>query len=299
MRVFVTGATGFIGSAIVPELINAGHQVLGLARSDAGAKALAAAGAQVHRGDLEDLDSLRSGAAPVGWRDPLRLQPRLLEIRGQLRGGPARHRGARLRARRLRPPADRHLRDRAASRRAASRPKKIAPASSSARIPARLGRDRRFAGGARRARVGGAPSAGPRPSQAGPRHLPDRSSSRERVSRRTSATGATAGPRCIGSMPRISTGWRWRRDAREPGITRSREEGVPLRDIAEAIGRRLNVPVVSKSPEEAAEHFGWLAMIRCVSTCAASSARTQERLGWHPTGLPGLISDLEPLGTPN
>jgi nucleoside-diphosphate-sugar epimerase len=148
MRVFVTGATGFVGSAVVRELIHAGHQVLGLVRSDAGAASLSAAGAEVHRSRA--------------CLDAARLY--------------------------------------------------------------RLALEKQEAG------------------------------------------------------------------ARYHAVA---EEGVPARYIAESIGRVLNVPVVSKSPEEATTHFGWLARF-AAHDLTGSSAQTQQRLGWRPAG-PGLIADLEQM----
>jgi hypothetical protein len=113
----------------------------------------------------------------------------------------------------------------------------------------------------------------------------------KRASRRMWVTGSTAGPRCTGSMLPTSSGLALEKGsagARYHGVA---DEGVPVRDIADVIGRRLDVPVVPKSPEEAAGHFGFLGHFLGID-CPASSAQTQERLGWRPT-QPGLIPDLD------
>ena len=289
MRVFVTGATGFIGSAIVHELINADHQVLGLARSEAGAKALAAAGAQVHRGFLEDLDSLRSGAADADgvihlafihdfakYLDNCETDRRAIEALGSVLIG-----------------CDRPLiitsgTGVVASGRLAT--EKDAPAASSASIPRVASEEAAAAAAARGVRVSVV-----RLPQVHDQHKQGLITyvinlAREKCVSAFVGDGRNRWP----AVHLLDTALLYRL-VLEKGSAGAcyhavAEEGVPLRDIAEVIGRRLNVPVVAKSPEEAADHFGWLGMFAGLD-CPASSALTRERLEWNPVG-PALIPDL-------
>jgi nucleoside-diphosphate-sugar epimerase len=288
MRIFVTGATGFVGSAVVQELIQAGHQVLGLARSDAGAKSLIAAGAQVHRGDLEDLESLRSGAALsegvihtafnhdfAKFAANCEADRRGIEALGAVLAGSDRPllvtSGVAL-------PVPR--------RSATEDDPPIPPSPTYPRASEVTGMS--FASRGVRVSVVRLPQVHDRVKQGLITYMI--AIAREKGISAYVGDGLNRYP----AVHRLDTA-RLYRLALEKGSAGSRyhavaEEGVPLRDIAEVIGRRLNVPVVAKSPEEAAGHFGWLGMFLGMDR-RASSAQTQERLGWRPTG-PGLIDDL-------
>ena len=289
MRVFVTGATGFIGTAVVRELIDAGHQVLGLARSEAGAKALIDAGAQVHRGDLEDLESLRSGAAMSDgvihaafnhdfskFAANCEMDRRAIELLGSVLAG-----------------SDRPLV--VTSGTALVAPGQLATEDD---IPASIPSFPRVSEET-------AASVAARGVRASVVRLPQ---VHDPV-KQGLVTYMIALAREKGVSAYVGEGLnRWPavhvvdaahlyRLALEKGSAGARyhavaEEGVPLREIAEAIGRGLNIPVVAKSPEEAAQHFGFLGFFVGIDA-PASSALTQERLGWRPTAQPGLIADLD------
>jgi nucleoside-diphosphate-sugar epimerase len=282
MHVFVTGATGFVGTAVVKELISAGHTVLGLARSEPG---------EVQRGSMEDFDSLRAGAAASDGVIHLAFNHDFSKLADNCE----QDRQAILAIGEVLEGSDRPL---------------LVTSGVALLAPGRI------------ATEADAPAQGfPRMSEATANELAARgiraSSVRlpptthghgdhgfvPRLIAHAAATGVSA---YVGDgRNRWPAGHRFDaarvyRLALERGATArplggpfhaAAEEGVPFKDIAAVIARRLNIPLVSKTPEEAAEHFGWFAMFAAMDA-PTSSARTRELLGWEPK-QPGLIADLD------
>lgn len=291
MRVFVTGATGFIGSAIVRELIAARHQVLGLARSDASAASLAAAGAEAHRGALDDLDSLQHGAAAADG-----------VIHTAFRHDFSDYAGA--------GETDRRAVEAMGTALAGSNRPFVITSGITVLTPGILAKEDDI----------------PDPASASAIRIPSEEVMMALASRsvRTSVVRLPTSVHGDGDhafVPALidiarkkgvsayvgdgSNRWpavhrldaaRLFRLALEKAPAGSRlhgvgDEGVSVREIAGVIGQRLNLPVVAISDEEANDHFGWLAQFISIDA-PASSALTQKRLGWRPV-QPALIADLD------
>jgi nucleoside-diphosphate-sugar epimerase len=293
MRVFVTGATGFIGSAVVKELIAAGHQVIGLYRSEEKAAALAAAGAEPYKGSIADPESLKAGAARSDGVIHLAFNHDFSRFLANCED-------------------DRHvIKALGAVLAGSDRPLIItsgtgiantAPGQPANEDNATVGSNVHPRAASEEAAVAAA-AEGVNVSVVRLPQVHD-------TERQGLITPVIAMYREKGACVYVGDGLnRWpaayyldvarlyrlaiekaERNAKYHAVA---EEGVPMRAIAEAIGRRLKLPVKSIAPEEAQAYFGWLAMFAGLDM-PASSAQTRRKLGWEPTG-PGLIADLEAL----
>jgi len=288
MRIFVTGATGFIGSTIVRELIDAGHQVLGMARSDAGAQSLLAAGAQVHRGELEDLESLRSGAAQADavihtafnhdfskFAANCEDDKRAIEALGDILAG-----------------SNRPLI--VTSGIGALAPGRLATEDIEVTFHPAMPRVSEQTGLAQIARgVNVSVVRLPQVHDTAKQGLISYAIQMAREKGVSPYIGDGLNRWSAAHVLDVAHLYRLALEKHEAGARYHAvaEEGVSMREIAEVVGRGLKVPVVSLTPEEASAHFGWLAMFAGLDM-PASSAQTREKLGWNPTG-PGLIDDLE------
>lgn len=292
MRVFVTGATGFVGSAVVDDLKAAGHQVLGLARSDAGAASLSAKGVEVLRGDLEDVESLRRGAQAADavihtafiheftrFAECCAVDRRAIEVLGGALEGSARPilvTGGLAHLTSGRPATE----DDRAPAASVSFPR--ASEAAAADLAARGVR----VGVVRLPIVHGAGDHGFLPILIA-------------LAQEKGVSAYIGEGRNRWAAVHRKDAARVYRLALEQGVTAPvyhavAEEGLELKTIAEVIGRRLHVPVVAKTGDEVAGHFGWFAPFAGMEALA-SSAQTRERLGWTPDA-PGLIADLEHAG---